>query len=76
MNLDQKIAIIYSLLGIAAGFVSNFLIGWVPIFFYLASLPLLLRLERKKKFISLFFNSFVTFLLIWILVWVMLFNLW
>jgi len=76
MNLDQKIAVIYSLLGITAGFVSRFLIGWVPIFFYLASLPLLLRLERKKKFLWLFYTSFITFLLVWILVWIMLFNLW
>jgi hypothetical protein len=76
MNLDQKIAIIYSLLGIASGFVSNFLIGWIPFIIYLASLPLLLRLERKKKFLWLFFNSFVTFLLVWILVWIILFNMW
>jgi len=76
MNLDKKIAIIYSLLGIAAGFVSNFLIGWIPFVIYLASLPFLRRLDRKKKFLWLFYTSFVTFILVWILVWIMLFNLW
>ncbi len=75
MNLDQKIAIIYSLLGVTAGFISNFFIGWVPLILYLISIPLLIKLERKKKFLWLFYNSFFTFVLVWFIVWILLFNL-
>lgn len=78
MKLEQKIAIIYTLVGIAAGFISNFFskFGYISLVLYLISLPILVRFgERKKKFLWLFYNSFATFILIWLLVWIILFNL-
>jgi len=79
MKLEQKIAIIYSFIGIASGFLSNFLNSLLyavilPLAVYSISFIILVRLS-KRKILWLLSNSFITFLLVWLVVWIFLYNL-
>ncbi|MEM5879437.1 MAG: hypothetical protein QXU74_03015 [Candidatus Aenigmatarchaeota archaeon] len=83
MKTEQKIVMIYTLLGLVSGFMTNYLhtlelnlIIAIAISFsiYFVTLPLLLISTKKKK-TMLFYNSFVTFLLVWLTIWILLYNL-
>lgn len=80
MNLEQKLIGVYTLLGVALGIVSNYFSGLVyqlsiPLIVYMISFLILVRYEKSKKPKWLFYNSFLTFLLIWMTVWILLLNL-
>jgi membrane associated rhomboid family serine protease len=80
MNLEQKLTIIYTFLGIAAGFLSAILSSMLysiisAAAIYLVSFIFLVRFLRHKKTIWLISNSLVAFALIWLVTWILVFNL-
>lgn len=80
MNLDKKLIGIYTLLGVVLGVVSNYFSSLIyqlaiPLAVYLISFFILIRYEKSKKPKWLFYNSFLTFLLVWFMVWILLYNL-
>ena len=81
MKVEQKIVMIYTFLGFVSGFLTNYTIGLgltiafsIPFIIYFISLPFLTYLVKKRKII-LFYNSFVTFILVWLTIWILLYNL-
>lgn len=83
MRVEQKIVMVYTILGLLSGFLTNYSHGvglWLevaivaPFSLYFISLPFLAAIVRKKK-TTVFYNSFLTFLLVWLTVWILLFNL-
>lgn len=80
MKLDQTITLIYTVVGVLSGFISSYfhnllLAVVIPLIIYVISLvPLLNSVKQKKKF-WLFYNSFITFALVWMMVWILIFNL-
>jgi|YelNatPaOPRAMG01_1025707.scaffolds.fasta_scaffold08474_6 hypothetical protein len=83
MKIEQKIIIAYTILGFCSGFLTNYLfisgLGLIfaivaPFVIYFVSLLFLVVFVKKKK-ILLFYNSFVTFLLVWLTIWILLYNL-
>lgn len=80
MKIEKAITIIYSFLGLFAGFLSNY-IGvvmvalLVPSLLYSISLFFLVRRIRSKRIKWLISNSLITFLLVWFVVWIFLNNL-
>jgi hypothetical protein len=81
MKVEQKIVMIYTILGLISGFLTNHIIGFgllvatlIPFVFYFISF-LLLTIFVKGKKTYLFYNSFVTFLLVWLTIWILLYNL-
>lgn len=83
MKIDQKIVLIYLILGIILGYFSyyfsinsNLLIALIfPFVIFCIALFPLFKLVREKKKKWLIWNSFITFVLVWILVWLTLFNM-
>lgn len=80
MNLEQKLTIVYSIIGIASGFVSNFFTLLyavsIPLVAYSISFVFLVRLIKHKKILWLLSNSFITFVLVWLVAWIFIYNLW
>ena len=81
MKVEQKIAMIYTLLGFVSGFLTNYTTGLsltialsIPFIIYFISLPFLTHSVKKKKTI-LFYHSFMTFILVWLTIWILLYNL-
>jgi FtsH-binding integral membrane protein len=81
MKVEQKIVFAYTILGLFSGFLTNYLfmagLGLIvataaPFAIYFISLSFLAVFTKKKM---LFYNSFVTFLLVWLTVWILLYNL-
>jgi hypothetical protein len=84
MKVEQFITLGYLILGISLGILSNHLIknGYnlsfaliFPLIAYFISLFPLFKVVKQKKKTWLFYNSFVTFILIWFLTWILLYNL-
>lgn len=84
MKIDQIIILIYVLLGLGLGTLSNYFLQihsnlllalGLPALAYFVTLLPLLKIVRQKKKKWLFFNSFITFILVWVLVWITLYNL-
>jgi membrane associated rhomboid family serine protease len=80
MNLDQKLAIIYTTLGILAGFISTLFSSLqfaliIPVVIYLISFIFLVRFCKHKKISWLIFNTIFVFFLIWLMVWIFTCNL-
>jgi hypothetical protein len=82
MKVEQKIVIVYTILGLISGFLTNYLfmagLGLIvavstPFAVYFISLSLLTAFVKKKTL--LFYNSFVTFLLVWLTIWILLYSL-
>ncbi|MEM5836490.1 MAG: hypothetical protein QW451_01085 [Candidatus Aenigmatarchaeota archaeon] len=82
MKVEKKIVLIYSLLGIVLAFATNyfsqlgniFLALALPLAVYSFSLPLLFLSLKGKKFL-IFYNSLITFFLIWFIFWIFFYNL-
>lgn len=79
MKLEQILALAYLVLGVASGFISNFLgnitLGLaVPLVIYAISFGILVKLISYKKKNWLVVNSLITFILVWLVVWIFLFN--
>jgi hypothetical protein len=81
MKVEQKIAMVYTVLGILSGFLTNYMIGFgltiavlTPFIIYFISFPFLTFLVKKKR-LMLFYNSFVTFVLVWVTIWILMYNL-
>jgi len=82
MKVEKIIAFCYLVLGIAMGMVSNYftksssIIAFlIPFGIYVVSLFFLFRFVKNKKKTWIFYNSFITFALIWLVVWILVFNL-
>ena len=83
MKVEQKIVFAYTILGTLLGFLTNYLFKSgvdltiaiaIPFVVYFVSLlPLITLVKEKKSW--LFYNSFITFLLIWLTVWILFYNL-
>jgi uncharacterized membrane protein required for colicin V production len=83
MKVEQKIILAYTILGLFSGFLTNYLsmagLGLIvavatSFAIYFISLPFLTAFVKTKKTL-LFYNSFVTFLLVWLTIWILLYNL-
>jgi O-antigen/teichoic acid export membrane protein len=82
MKVEQKIVMVYTILGILSGFLTNYLFSEFGLIvaistsfaIYFLSFLLLVIFVKKKK-IMLFYNSFMTFLLVWLTIWILLYNL-
>ena len=79
MNLVQILTFIYMVLGIAAGFVSNFfdnrlIAVLISFLIYMVSYVILIKAVAYKKRAWLVANSLITFILVWLVVWIFLFN--
>jgi len=83
LKVEQKIVFAYTILGILLGFLTNYLFKSgvdltiataIPFVVYFVSLlPLITLVKEKKSW--LFYNSFITFILVWLTVWVLFYNL-
>jgi len=83
LKVEQKIVFAYTMLGVLLGFVTNYLLkintslsialGLPPVVYFASLLPLTSLVKQKKS--PLFFNSFVTFILVWLTVWILFYNL-
>lgn len=82
MKIEQKIVLIYTLLAISSSFATHHFFGIgdiflaisLPLIVYAISLLLIFFWHKTKK-ILIFYNSFVTFFLIWVVLWILLYNL-
>lgn len=82
MKVDQKIILVYLIVGIVLGCFSyyfsinsNLILACLfPLAIFCLFLLPLFKLVREKKKKWLIWNSLVTFLLVWILVWLTLYN--
>ncbi|MEM5869848.1 MAG: hypothetical protein QXR09_01630 [Candidatus Aenigmatarchaeota archaeon] len=83
VRVEQKIVMVYTLLGLVSSFITNYLytlglnlmiVIALSLSIYFITLPLLLILTKNKKMI-IFYNSFVTFILVWLTFWILLYNL-
>lgn len=80
MKTEQKLVLIYLLLGILSGIISNqfTLVPAViiPLAIYFISLIFftrIIKMHMKKS--KLFYESLFTFVLVWLVVWIFIFNL-
>lgn len=80
MKPEQKMAIVFSVLGVAMGALSSFL-GMlavsivVPIAAYIAMVFAAGKMESGKKMKWVVTHSLPSFVLVWIIVWIFVFNL-
>jgi hypothetical protein len=83
MRLEQKIVLIYLVVGMVMGVTSDYLYGSmglgvaaaVPFVIYAISIAAFLNIVKDRKVKSVVLNSFVTFILFWLVVWIFLFNI-
>ena len=82
MKLEQKLVLIYLVIGIVMGVLSNYLyknmglaVGVItPFVDYAISIAAFLNIVKERKVKSVVINSFVTFILFWLVIWIFLFN--
>ena len=80
MNIERKLTLIYFILGIGMGILSNYLdimlsfaIGAA---LYAISFFVVKRFENSGKKLSWYvLNTLLTFVLVWLITWIFLFNL-
>jgi hypothetical protein len=84
VRIERTILFVFLALGILVGFISNYLIKSLnsltlalltPLVFYLIAQSPFMRFVKDKKKRWIFYNSFLTFFLIWIVVWIFLYNI-
>ena len=82
LKMEQKLVLGYTAIGVALGFVSDWLFRvdlamalLVPTAIYFASLVPIMNLVKETKFRFLISNTLITFFLVWIMTWVFLYNL-
>jgi len=84
VRIERTILFVFLALGILLGFISNYLIKSLnsltlalltPLVFYLIAQAPFMRFVKDKKKRWIFYNSFLTFFLIWIVVWIFLYNI-
>ena len=82
IKLDQKIVAIYTVIGLAAGIISNYLTGnsvilamILPLILYFITLIPLVKKTGEKRRKRIVLNSFLTLFLMWATVWIFLYNL-
>jgi len=79
LEMGQKLTMLYLVLGICAGLVSNTFTDAAMALLssfalYIVSLVPLIKLVKHKKTKWLMYNSLVTFFLVWLTVWIFLIN--
>jgi H+/Cl- antiporter ClcA len=84
VRIEKIITLVFLALGVLLGFVSNYFIKTFNNLNYALTIPLLvyfiaqspfMKMVKEKKKRWIFYNSFLTFALVWILAWIFLFNL-
>jgi len=83
MKLEQKIVLIYLVIGMVMGVLSNYLFASMgllvaiitPFVVYAVTIAALLNIVKERKVKTVVLNSFVTFILFWLVVWIFLFNI-
>jgi len=87
LNTDQKIVLIFFVLGASVALTSNFFTSTLspvnnpfaallfPVVIYAAGVSILLKTVNHKKKRSLIYNSFMSYFLIWLVIWILLYNL-
>lgn len=80
MNVERKLTLIYFILGIGMGILSNFLDVMlsltIGVALYVISFFVVKRFENSgKKFSWYVLNTLLTFALVWLVTWIFLFNL-
>jgi hypothetical protein len=81
MNLDQKLTIIYTAIGIVCGALSNLFNNLIfalviPLIVYAISFVFFARLIKNKKPLWILSNTIFIFILVWVVTWIFLFNIW
>ena len=79
MKPEQKMAMVFSVFGVAMGLFSNYvgvlaLAFVVPIAGYVGLTFAMSKMEREKKVKWVVVNSAMVFVLVWIIAWIFLFN--
>lgn len=81
MDLDQRVTIVFTVMGIFAGVISYYLSSPTilaivsPLPLYVVTVSIITKLVKDKKIKQMVYNSAVTFVLVWLLVWIFLYNL-
>lgn len=84
MKIERTILFVFLALGILLGFASNyftktlnsFILALIaPLVVYLVAQAPFMKLVKDKKKRWIFYNSFLTFFLVWLVVWIFLYNL-
>lgn len=86
-KIDQKIVLIYFVLGACVSFasalfistltpISNLLLSIAfPVVIYVVALYISSRTIDQKKMTSIVKTSFMSYFLIWVIIWILLYNL-
>jgi len=84
VRIERTILFVFLTLGILIGFTSNYFNKALdnlafalitPLVVYLAAQVPFMKFVKDKKKKWIFYNSFLTFFLIWIVVWILLHNM-
>lgn len=84
MKNEQITILVFLVLGIVFSVVSNYFSKTlenlmvallVPPIFYIIVLAIFLKMLKEKKPKMIFYDSIITFILVWITFWILLFNL-
>lgn len=81
MKKEQKLVMIYTVLGVLCGLLSNYMVSslpfalMLPAVIYFVSLFLLMKISKESKLKMVISNTLITFFAVWITVWVFLYNL-
>lgn len=87
LKTEQKIVLIYSILGASVALTSSFFTSSLspvnnlfiaflfPVLIYLVALGILLKTVKHKRVKSLLYNSFMSYFLLWLVIWILLYNL-
>ena len=80
MNIERRLALIYSVLGFGMGILSIYFASVISLIIgvgvYIVSFFAVKKFVRdNKKFSWYVLNTLVTFVLVWLVTWIFLFNL-
>lgn len=80
MNAERMLTVIYFVLGITMGILSNYLstmlsVGIGVVLYIISFFAVKQFVAEKKKFSWYVLNTLLTFVLVWLVTWIFLFNL-
>ncbi len=80
MNTERMLAMIYFVLGVGMGILSNYLstmlsVGIGVVLYVVSFFIVRMFAVERKKFSWYVLNTLLTFVLVWLITWIFLFNL-
>jgi large-conductance mechanosensitive channel len=84
VRIERIILFVFLALGVLLGFASNYFTKTLnslilaliaPLVVYLVAQTPFMKLVKDKKKRWIFYNSFLTFFLVWLVIWIFLYNL-